>query len=134
MVDKPEAIPEEHLVECICELLSAIGFTLESNPAGKSAVTQVCGRLMDLKTKKKKDGKQVYPKRIQFAIQDLLDMRQAGWMKKSFKTSAMTLEQVKEQQERDERDAKGGKVTVAERVVAGAAPTCLNPGAKDSPG
>merc|ERR1712192_4934 len=66
-------VPEEHIVECMCEFLCAIGYTLEEQTTlGKQAMTQVCGRMLDLKQGKKKDGKSLYSKRIQFAIQDVL--------------------------------------------------------------
>lgn len=77
-------------MECICELLNSIGHTLDSRPAGKESIKQVCGRLLDLKQRKDKKGKGVYPMRVQFMIQDLLDTKNAGWMKKVFKATAKT--------------------------------------------
>eukprot|EP00971_Amphidinium_carterae_P067891 1343890-Amphidinium_carterae.1 len=32
------SIPEEHILECICELLVAIGYTLEQSEAGKTII------------------------------------------------------------------------------------------------
>jgi translation initiation factor 4G len=121
-----DTIPEEHVVECVCELLSAIGYTLEEMIVGKDCVTQVCGRLIDLKSMKKKDGKGLLSKRIQFAIQDVVDMRKAGWVKKTFKAVAKTKEEVRAQQEQEEKDMKNGKsVTGADVLVAGARPSHL---------
>merc|ERR1712066_49499 len=97
---------------------------LEAMPAGKECITQVCGRLMDLKGRKKKDGKGLFSKRIQFSIQDVLDMRSAGWMKKTFKAVAKTKEEVRLQQEQEEKAQKSGKsVSGADFVVAGARPS-----------
>jgi hypothetical protein len=117
-----DMIPEEHVVECICELLSAIGYTLEAIPVGKECVAQVCGRLLELKTGKKKDGKGLMSKRIQFAIQDVLDMRNAGWTKKNFKGVAKTKEEIRLDQEKEIAAQARGKASVAEVVVAGARP------------
>jgi hypothetical protein len=82
LVHKDDANPEEHMIECICELLSATGAMLESTDAGKPAALQICSRLMDLKTRTNTSGAQVYSKRVQFLIQDVLEMRDAGWAKK----------------------------------------------------
>merc|ERR1719464_1765360 len=90
----------EHIVECMCELLNNIGYTMDSMPMGKLPLTQVCLRLMDLKQRKDKAGKQVYSKRIQFHIQDLLDTRSKGWQKKTFKAVAKTKEEIKAEQSR----------------------------------
>merc|ERR1711920_1080027 len=90
-----DVFPEEHVVECICELLRSIGFTLESTPVGKNALVQVCGRLKDLKSQKLKDGKSLLSKRVQFTIQDVLDARAADWTMKSFNKSAKTKEEVR---------------------------------------
>jgi len=119
-------VPEEPVVECVCELLVAIGFSLEETAAGKSFVTMVCGRLLDLKQQRQSDGKGIYSKRIQFAIQDVLDARTAGWTRKVFKAAAKTKEEVRRELERsfqappNKRDASG-----AEFVVAGQRPACV---------
>lgn len=119
-----DMVPEEHVVECICELLTAIGYTLEGLPAGKECVGQVCGRLLDLKQRKKKDGKGLLSKRIQFSIQDVLDMRSAGWTKKTFKAVAKTKEEVRMEHDKElEMQARGKNTSGAEYVVAGARST-----------
>lgn len=97
--NQAEIIPEEPMVECICMLLTNIGYTLESSPMGKSALSSVCAQLEELKSQRSADGKSVYSRRIQFAIQDLLDVRSAGWTRKTFKASAKTKEEIRLQQE-----------------------------------
>jgi len=125
MVESADA-PEEHVVECICEVLNAIGYTLEQKPVGKATIVQVCGRMLDLKQRKTNEGKGVYSKRIQFAIQDILDTRKAGWTKKVFKIAARTKEEIRLEQERQIREQTAGKdVSVAEVVVAGQRPAYL---------
>jgi len=125
--DEADVLPEEPMVECICELLSNIGFTLASTPIGKAATDSVCGRLKDLKQRKNEVGRSAYSKRIQFAIQDLLDMKSADWTKKSFKASAKTKEEIKREQAKEiAAQARGGTVESGELSVAGARPVYLD--------
>jgi len=125
--DQADVLPEEPMIECICELLSNIGYTLESTPVGKAAVTAVCGRLLDLKKREAQAGKGVYSKRIQFGIQDILDMRSAGWTKKTFKASAKTKDEIRRAQEKDVAlQARGKEVSGGEVQIAGARPMYVN--------
>jgi hypothetical protein len=120
------AYPSEHILECICTLLNNIGYTLESMPAGKDSISQVCGRLLELKTRKtKKTNKPIYPMRIQFLIQDLLDTKNAGWVSKTFKLGAKTKEQIREDAKRDEKNQKADG---SEVVVAGQRPEWITRG------
>jgi len=125
--DNADAIPSEHVLECICELLNSIGYTLESMPAGNEAVTQVTGRLMDLKSRKNKKGKSLYPMRINFMIQDLLDTKKAGWQKKIFKAAAKTKDEIREDALKDEKASKNDGSQV---VIAGQRPAWMD--SKDS--
>lgn len=118
-----DRVPEEHVIECAVELLLSIGHTLESMPAGKHAVTQVCGRLLDLKQRKGKDKQGVYCKRVQFAIQDLLDARNAGWARKVFGGVAKTKEEIRLEQERElSALARGKDVDAGEVIISGQRP------------
>merc|ERR1740121_848982 len=118
-----------YTMESMCELLNNIGYTMESMPRGKAPLAQVCGRLMDLKQRKDKAGKQVYSKRIQFQIQDLLDTRQAGWTSKTFKATAKTKEEIRLEQNRDIKAQEAGRsVEGGETVIKGARPTYLSAG------
>jgi translation initiation factor 4G len=122
-----DSVPEEHIIECICELLLSIGFTLEQNDKGKGCLQQVCGRLKDLKQRKNTTGKGIYSKRIQFSIQDVLDTRQDGWKKRSFKASAKTKEEVRIEHEQTlKAQAQGKRVDDAEVTVAGARPAFID--------
>jgi len=115
-----EQVPEEPMVECICELLKTIGYTLEQSANGKASLISVCGRLKDLMNTKVKDksGRDVpkYSRRIQFAIQDIQDMKSNGWKAKIFKEQAKKMQDVKADHDRQAR-AKGP--IVSETVVAG---------------
>mmetsp|Transcript_9027 Transcript_9027/g.25268 ORF Transcript_9027/g.25268 Transcript_9027/m.25268 type:complete len:624 (-) Transcript_9027:51-1922(-) len=123
-----DLLPEESAIECACELLVAVGYTLESMPAGEHAVQQVCGRLLELKTRKTVEGKAAYCKRVQFMVQDVLDARAAGWARRLFKSSAKTKEEIRLEQERDLVAARSRGSTAAgpEEVVAGLRPQYLD--------
>jgi len=127
-----DQVPEEHVIECAVELLLAIGYTLESMPAGSKALGQVCGRLLDLKNTRR-GGKAVYCKRVQFNIQDLLDARQKGWARKVFSGVAKTKEEIRIEQEKElSAAARGKEIASGERVVAGQRPTYLSGVGKDA--
>merc|ERR1719203_2401793 len=66
--------PEEHKIECVCELLQAIGHELDDKDHGRKLMLQFTARLMELKQAKGPDGKGSFSKRVQFKIQDLLDL------------------------------------------------------------
>lgn len=126
LCDSMDDLPEEHALECACELLLAIGYTMENMLAGQTAITSVCGRLKDLKQRKLENGKSAYCKRVQFTIQDVLDTRAAGWTRKVFKAAAKTKEEIRMDQEKEITDrAKGKDVTTADCVVTGARPVYM---------
>eukprot|EP00931_Biecheleriopsis_adriatica_P067380 TRINITY_DN4152_c0_g2_i1.p1 TRINITY_DN4152_c0_g2~~TRINITY_DN4152_c0_g2_i1.p1 ORF type:complete len:496 (-),score=133.74 TRINITY_DN4152_c0_g2_i1:23-1510(-) len=127
LCEQAEELPEEHALDCACELITAIGYTLEALPVGKLALKMACDRLKDLKGKVASNGKTAYSKRIQFMIQDLLDTRAAGWSKKVFKSAAKTKEEIRMEQEKDLRERARGKQQVGEHVVAGQRPEYLAP-------
>mmetsp|Transcript_12626 Transcript_12626/g.31870 ORF Transcript_12626/g.31870 Transcript_12626/m.31870 type:complete len:122 (-) Transcript_12626:795-1160(-) len=97
-------------------------------PAGKEAIKQVGGRLVDLQQRKDAKGKGVYPMRIRFMIQDLIDTRNAGWMKKSFKAAAKTKEEIRQDAQRDERTQK---TDGSEVMIAGQRPAWMIADARD---
>jgi len=105
--------------------LSNIGYTLEQQPVGKEAIIQVCGKMREVKAAKV-NGKSLISKRIGFQIQDLLDMRGAGWTKKVFKAAAKTKEEIRLDAERDAKQSKPGDVKVHELVRAGERPAYLD--------
>jgi hypothetical protein len=101
-------------------LISAIGYTLESEEQGKHCVQQVCGRLLDLKTRKGKNGKVIVGMRTRCLIQDVLDLRSSGWKKKSFKAVAKTKEEIRLEQEKELQAAARGQVlSGAQMEIAG---------------
>lgn len=98
------SLPEEHMIECVCELLQAIGYTLDESSHGENLMNSFQARLKDLSKHLLNDGKQAFSKRIRFAIEDLLDLRKAKWQKKVFKEQAKTKNEVK-----GEASARPGK-------------------------
>jgi len=63
-------------------------------------------RLKDLKKLKISDGSACISRRVQFMVDDLVDLRGNGWIKKSFKEEAKKKEDVREEQAREEREAQ----------------------------
>jgi hypothetical protein len=110
-----DVAPQENAIECACELLNSVGFTLEAMPAGQVALPAIFERLRALKVMKTPEGKGSYTKRVQFMIQDIIDTREAGWTRKVFRTSAKTMEEI-----RACGPERGG-----ETVVVGQRPTYL---------
>jgi len=112
-------VPNEHSIDAACELLLSVGHALEMHAKGSKILDCVCTRLLELKNKKNSDGRGVFPKRIQFTVQDLLETRQAQWAKKSFKSSAKTKEEIRMEQIRDHTakshglDSPAGEVKIA---------------------
>jgi len=115
--------PPEHVLECICTLLTHIGYTLDSSPVGQQCIKQICGRLLDLKQRKSKKNKEHYSKRVQFMIQDLIDTKNAGWTRKVFKLAAKTKEEIGQDAKRDEK-TKGNDGS--QLVVAGQRPAWMS--------
>jgi cold shock CspA family protein len=115
--------PEEHAIECVCQLLLSIGYTLESIPVGKAFLSQVIARLEGLK----EPNNCTYSKRMKFCIQDLLEVRAAGWAKKTFKGLAQTKMEIKQKQEEDMKATGAGMQTeLANTLIAGGRPACLS--------
>lgn len=76
-----DVIPAEHKIEGACELLGVTGRRLEATSQGKLFVHQFCACLMAWKVKVTSDGKEAFPKRTQFLIQNLLDLKANNWIK-----------------------------------------------------
>ncbi|CEM18459.1 unnamed protein product [Vitrella brassicaformis CCMP3155] len=99
--------PEELFIECLCKLITTIGSTLESTDAGKQLLTHFSSRMKELKAQDK------YSKRIKFALQDVLDLRQNDWRQKVHKEKAKSLRDIRKDVEREE--AMGGAIHAAQQ-------------------
>jgi len=128
LVGIKESSPEEHMIECVCELLQAIGYTMDQSSAGKVLMSQFAARLLDLKRLSDKDGRAQYSKRIQFQIQGLLELRQNGWEKKLWKDKPKSKEEVRKDAAAEaKKAAKGGGVDVLfSTQIAGARPSYID--------
>jgi len=92
--------PVDIAVECACELLVSVGFTLDSTDSGSLAVAQACTRLSELLRKRRPDGQPIFNMRIRCLMQDLLDIRAACWRKTVHRSSAKTMAAIRDEQDR----------------------------------
>lgn len=94
LIGEGSASPEEHLIECACEFLHVIGYTLDGYPSLRplhphtQVLAQICmnelfSRLLDLKRCMRPGNgvikKPCYSKSTRLKIQRLIDRRQHGW-------------------------------------------------------
>ncbi|BAM39114.1 uncharacterized protein TOT_010000576 [Theileria orientalis strain Shintoku] len=86
--DDMEFRPPANLIECFSELLTTIGYTVDQIPGGSDMLDEYLAILISLK----KRG--IYPTRINFKIQDLIDLRNRNWRKKLFKEKATSVSQI----------------------------------------
>merc|ERR1740121_998596 len=84
--------PEEHEIECVCVLLQTVGHELDDKEHGRMLMVQYAARLMDLKRSVTSDGKLVLSERVCARIQELLDLRQNGWQKRTPQATAQAEE------------------------------------------
>mmetsp|Transcript_2432 Transcript_2432/g.6875 ORF Transcript_2432/g.6875 Transcript_2432/m.6875 type:complete len:594 (-) Transcript_2432:405-2186(-) len=118
LCDNRDLLPEEHVLDCACELLLSIGYTLQEMQGGKKAIERVLGRLSELV---QREG--AYSKRIQFLVQDVVETRAAGWQRRVFKSSAKTKNDIRLEQQRDLVARRlGGAAEHYENIVAGKSP------------
>jgi len=94
-IKEDKSLPEEHMIECVCELLQAIGYTLDETTHGENLMNSFQARLKDLSKTLQSDGKQAFTKRIRFKIEEVLKLRADKWEKKVFKEQAKTKSEVK---------------------------------------
>jgi len=96
--DRPNGdLPEEHHLDCACELLTEIGFTLETkSQVGRQLMETASLRLLQLKNGAcHMDGSTAFSKRMQFRIDDLLELRSRSWCKKLYRETARTLGEIR---------------------------------------
>lgn len=119
-------VPEEHMIECVCELLQAIGYTLDETPNGKNLMDSFAARLRDLARHSGSDSK-TFSKRVRFQIEDLLDLRKNSWAKKLFKEQAKSKDEIRKDAIRDAGKAgKGGQESMFSTKVVGVRPSYID--------
>jgi len=127
LIGLKQGLPEEHMIECVCELLQAIGYTLDATSHGKMLMSQFSARLVDLKGQRVADGKSgAFSKRVQFQIQDLLDLRSNNWQKKLFKEQAKTKEDVRKDAIKEARQQAKGVDTMFTTATVGMRPSYID--------
>jgi len=127
LVGIKDGLPEEHMIECVCELLRSIGYTLDNTPQGKMLMSQFSARLADLKRIVGPNGRGAFSKRIQFQIQDLLDLRNKGWQEKLFKEQAKPLEEIRKEAVKEAKHhSKGGPEVLFSTQTAGMRPSYID--------
>mmetsp|Transcript_128213 Transcript_128213/g.273393 ORF Transcript_128213/g.273393 Transcript_128213/m.273393 type:complete len:359 (-) Transcript_128213:37-1113(-) len=128
LIGLKQCLPEEHMIECVCELLQAIGYTLDATSHGKMLMSQFSARLVDLKGQPSLDGKSgsAFSKRVQFQIQDLLDLRSNNWQKKLFKEQAKTIGEVRKDAMKEARQQAKGVDAMFATAVVGMRPSYID--------
>ncbi|KAF8818757.1 putative eukaryotic translation initiation factor [Cardiosporidium cionae] len=98
--------PHEHVIECFLQLICTTGYHIDQIPTLKSALDLWFGRLKELQNKDR------YSKRLKCVIQDVLDLRKAGWRRKIHRERAKALSAVRGQLEKE--DCIGGATHAAQ--------------------
>mmetsp|Transcript_46363 Transcript_46363/g.87009 ORF Transcript_46363/g.87009 Transcript_46363/m.87009 type:complete len:765 (+) Transcript_46363:124-2418(+) len=113
---------EDLNVECACQLLQAIGYTLDTTPAGRMLLAQLIAILADMR-----DRDSTLSKRLRYKIQDLLDLQQRGWQEKVLREHARTIEEVRRDAEQEAQSVgRGVAATPFVTRVAGVRPAYLS--------
>jgi hypothetical protein len=94
-VSEKHDLPSAHCVECACEMLSTIGHTFEGLSDGQQLMAQFLSRLKYLQQSVSEEEEQVFNKRIQYLIQDLVELQQNAWQGKIFHEKASTKAQLR---------------------------------------
>jgi len=89
------SLPAEHMIDCMCELLQTIGHTLDGMERGNRLMQRIVKHMQVLMQLKDQNGKLFFPKRTQFQIENILELRSNDWQKKVFKEQATTKDQVR---------------------------------------
>lgn len=116
--------PADYEVECVCELLKSVGATLQADASSELVIVAAFRRLAELRKAKNAEGKDLYCKRLQFVMQDLVDLREAGWVKKVFKSAAKTKDEIRTDAANEEELKHNGEDGV-QRIVAGLRPSVI---------
>lgn len=112
--------PEEHMVECACELLKAVGHTMDGTTKGHTFMSQALSRMNDLA------HSTGYTKRMLFTIKNLEELRSGGWKQKLLREKATTLDVVREAAAAEAKSvSRGGRVEFATHTT-GALPASID--------
>jgi len=114
---------DEHRIECACQLMQVIGYTLDSTDSGRNLLTKLSARLVQLRDATGVDGKGLLSKRLFYKIQDLLDLQTRGWQEKLLREHARTIGEVHREAEEEARCVGRGVAPApfATRTISGPA-------------
>uniref|UniRef100_M4B9D5 MI domain-containing protein n=1 Tax=Hyaloperonospora arabidopsidis (strain Emoy2) TaxID=559515 RepID=M4B9D5_HYAAE len=84
--------PDEESLECLCNLLSTIGQSLESKASEKAELNHINGYYATIK--KMSADPNLLCTRVRFMLQDLLELRSNRWVARRKETKAMTIAEV----------------------------------------
>jgi len=133
LIGMKEGLPEEHMIECVCELLKAIGYTLDDTEHGQNYMNSFASRLKDLGGQRRPDGSRAYSKRIQFQIENMLDLRKNKWHMKLFKEQAKTKDDVRRDAAKEARQQGRGADATFSTALVGARPAYMEEIARNRP-
>eukprot|EP01054_Gregarina_sp_Poly1_P008158 Gregarina_sp_Poly_1__8157@NODE_471_length_8141_cov_141_032821_g382_i0_p1_GENE_NODE_471_length_8141_cov_141_032821_g382_i0NODE_471_length_8141_cov_141_032821_g382_i0_p1_ORF_typecomplete_len1091_score189_63MIF4G/PF02854_19/4_9e39MIF4G/PF02854_19/2e03_NODE_471_length_8141_cov_141_032821_g382_i036216893 len=93
LVEGDPQYPPAHVVECVCELLTTIGYHMDNSEkeGDKGALNTVFSHLQEFHERR------IYESRINFKIQNLLELRGSNWRTKfTFVDKANTLSNIRD--------------------------------------
>jgi translation initiation factor 4G len=88
-------MPCDHCVECACALVACVGASLSVDPLGQVVLSHILNRLHQLRNATTEQDNDCYSKRLQFTMQDTLDLREAAWVKKTFSPKAVKRDELR---------------------------------------
>jgi len=104
---------DEEKVECFSKLMTVIGDSLEQQSEAMKAIGKAdaadslaeCWRIVEVMAGKRKGAAPVVSNRMKFMLQDLLEMKSKGWIKRREEETAKTLAQIHKEVAKEERAA-----------------------------
>ena len=98
LIKDNDPIPSELQIAMVCVLVTNIGHTCEESESHKSMLIQLFCRLKEIK------NNATVPKRVDFMIQDLFDLRTNGWQVKILRDQAQSLADIKKNALTEQRE------------------------------
>lgn len=104
---------DEEKVECFSKLMTVIGSSLEQQSGAMKAIGKAdaadsladCWRIVEVMAGRRKEAGPEVSNRIKFMLQDLLEMKSKGWIKRREEETAKTLAQIHKEVAKEERAA-----------------------------
>jgi len=108
---------DEEKVECFAKLLSTIGYNLEQESEklkdkGKNEAANElakCWKKVEIMAGRRKEKGAKVSNRMKFMMEDLIEMKKNGWVKRRKEETAKTIEEIHKDVRREERQNSSGK-------------------------